>query len=346
MKTPKATKTPSGKWRIQIQIDGKRMSITADTKTEAQNKAKQLYAGFKAEKRSPFTVGKAIDKYIEAKENVLSPSTVRSYQAMRKNRFQSLMGINLSDLTALDIQKAIGEEQVAGLSPKTIKNAYGLLSAMLKEFKPSFVVNPKLPQRVKSDIRIPTEEEMVKIWHEAKGTDYELPILLAAWLGLRLSEIKGLMYSDIQGDYVHIQRAMVRGPRGQVLKGTKTVSGDRWIKLPSDILSLVDCYVPKEHWHDREEFIIQLSASKIYENFIKICARAEVEPCRFHDLRHFAASEAHALGVPNKYAMRRMGHATDNMLKTVYQHTMDDKQIEFDNMIDNKMSELFEKSRA
>ena len=346
MKTPKATKLPSGNWRIQIQIDGKRMSVTGITKTEAQNKAKQLYAGFKFEKRSPFTVGKAIDKYIEAKENVLSPSTVRSYKAIRKNRLQSLMDINLSDLTSLDIQKAIGEEQASGKSPKTIKNAYGLLSAMLKEFKPNFVTNPKLPQKQKRDIRIPTEEEMVKIWHEAKGTDYELPILLAAWLGLRLSEIKGLMYCDIQGDYVHIQRAMVRGPRGQVLKGTKTISGDRWIKLPSDILSLIDCYVPKEHWTDREEFIVKLSASKIYENFIKICARAGVEPCRFHDLRHFAASEAHALGVPNKYAMRRMGHATDNMLKTVYQHTMDDKQIEFDNLIDSKMSELFQKSRG
>ncbi|WP_130848966.1 hypothetical protein [Intestinimonas timonensis] len=29
-----------------------------------------------------------------------------------------------------------------------------------------------------------------------------------------------------------------------------------------------------------------------------------------------------ALGVPNKYAQERMGHSTDNMLKTIYQHTM------------------------
>ena len=49
---------------------------------------------------------------------------------------------------------------------------------------------------------------------------------------------------------------------------------------------------------------------------------------RFHDLRHYHASIMLALGVPNKYAMERMGHATDNMLKTVYQHTMQDKQQE------------------
>ena len=33
-----------------------------------------------------------------------------------------------------------------------------------------------------------------------------------------------------------------------------------------------------------------------------------------------------ALGIPDKYAMQRMGHATNNMLKTVYQHTMQDEE--------------------
>ena len=87
-----------------------------------------------------------------------------------------------------------------------------------------------------------------------------------------------------------------------------------------------------------------MSASAIYENFIRICEKAGVKPCRFHDLRHFAASEAHSLGVPDKYAMRRMGHATDNMLKTVYQHTMRDKEDQFADVIDEHMEELFKQS--
>ncbi|MBQ6387522.1 MAG: hypothetical protein IJH96_02760 [Ruminococcus sp.] len=35
-------------------------------------------------------------------------------------------------------------------------------------------------------------------------------------------------------------------------------------------------------------------------------------------------------GVPNKYAMERMGHSTDGMLKNVYQHTFKSKQEEYD----------------
>lgn len=49
---------------------------------------------------------------------------------------------------------------------------------------------------------------------------------------------------------------------------------------------------------------------------------------RFHDLRHYYASLMLSLGVPDKYAMARMGHATPNMLKNVYQHIMDDKDKE------------------
>ena len=49
---------------------------------------------------------------------------------------------------------------------------------------------------------------------------------------------------------------------------------------------------------------------------------------RFHDLRHYTASVLLALGVPDKYAMEVMGHATNATLKQIYQHTMDDKRRE------------------
>lgn len=65
MKLPKATKLKSGSWRIQIQIDGHRYSCTGTTKKEAQDKARQIFAGVEMEKRVPLTLGRAIDKYIE-----------------------------------------------------------------------------------------------------------------------------------------------------------------------------------------------------------------------------------------------------------------------------------------
>ena len=44
---------------------------------------------------------------------------------------------------------------------------------------------------------------------------------------------------------------------------------------------------------------------------------------RFHDLRHYAASIMHAIGVPDQYILQRGGWATDNVMKTVYRDVID-----------------------
>ena len=355
MKAPTAKKLKSGSWRCQIQVHGKRYSCTGRTKKEAQDAAKLLFAGIEKEERVPMTVGKAIDNYISSKEKVLSPSTIRGYMTIRNNDLQSLMDINISDLDQVQIQIAVSEDQARGKSPKSIQNAHGLLTAVLKQYRPNFVVNTRLPQKKPNNVKIPTEEEMKRIWACAKGTRYELPILLASWLGLRMTEITGLKYGDVQNGRLHVQRAVVRGLKGKsVEKLTKTISGDRWIVLPETIDRMIkdqkvarmeilraDHITGKKFVVIDEEYLFPFKSDLIYQAFVRFCKRAGVEHYRFHDLRHFAASEAHSLGIPDKYAMKRMGHATDNMLKTVYQHTISDKEDEFAKKIDEHMEELY-----
>lgn len=62
MKLPKPKQLKSGNWRMQLQIDRERYSCTDATKKEAQEKAKQIFAGVEMEKRVPLTLGRAIDK--------------------------------------------------------------------------------------------------------------------------------------------------------------------------------------------------------------------------------------------------------------------------------------------
>ena len=355
MKAPTAKKLKSGSWRCQIQVHGKRYSCTGRTKKEAQDAAKLLFAGIEKEERIPLTVGKAIDNYISSKEKVLSPSTIVAYKKIRKNDLQSLMNINISDLDQVQIQIAVSEDMAKGKSPKSIKNAHGLLTAVLKQHRPKFVVTTRLPQNNPTTVRIPSEEEMKKIWAQAKGTPYELPILMASWLGLRTSEIRGLKYGDFEDRKLHVQRAMVKGPTGYIVKGTKTISGNRIIVLPELIDKMVKdkkaarieiaradrLTGSKKYVIVDDEYLFNFKSNALYKGFVAICKKAGVEHYRFHDLRHFAASEAHALGIPDKYSMKRMGHATDNMLKTVYQHTLSDKEDIFAKTIDAHMTELY-----
>ena len=61
----------------------------------------------------------------------------------------------------------------------------------------------------------------------------------------------------------------------------------------------------------------------------------------FKSLRHYYASMMLMNNVPDKYAMKRMGHATDNMLKNVYQHIIDKKDVEVTETINNYLAQTF-----
>lgn len=346
IKLPEPQKLPSGSYRIQFQYKGHRYSVTDETKGAVKKKAefklRELMAGIEKEKKALLTVGMAIDKYIEARSQVLSPTTVRGYKNIRRNYLQSLMPLDLATVTPMDIQLAVSADAMSGKAPKTIKNAHGLLSAVIKEFRPGFMFSTKLPQKRVQDIRILSEEEMRQVLEKAKGTLWELPILLAAWMGLRMSEILGLQFGDLQNGKLHVQRARVYGYLGAAVKPTKTVSGDRWIQVPKEIEALINArFIPGREFTD---YICPQAPNTVYRNFVSICKKAGVEPCRFHDLRHFAASEGHALGIPNKYMMQRMGHKTDNMLKTVYQHTIRDQEDVFAKLIDEHMRKVLSDS--
>lgn len=338
MKLPKITKLPSGNWRMQLQINGKRYSIVDKDPKVVRQKAKEIIGGEEKESRSEYSVGKAIDLYIKHREPKLSPATIRSYETYRKNYFQSIMGINLNYLTQEHVDDAILMDLRRGITPKTIKNMHGLLTATLKKYRPRFHLDTDLPEIDSEEVQIPSEEDLIKIWSETfsgkYNSDIELTLILAAWLGLRMSEILGLKYEDIDNDHLEICRALVRGKYGEVVKGPKTKAGKRRIRIPEEILKIIDA-MPRD-----SEFIISSPRSTINTHFNKICDNAGVPRFRIHDLRHFAASEALSLNIPNKYQMKRMGHSTEYMLQRVYQHVMKDKEDYFFDPYDLHMSEI------
>ena len=333
-KLPTPQKLPSGVYRCQVMVDGKRVSVVDEDPAVAQAKAVALRAGLIEEKKTgnSMTVGQAIDRYIESKDAVLSPSTVAGYKRVRQNALQDLMSVKVADLTQEAVQKAVNK-MARVKSPKSVRNAHGLLSAALEEYRPDMILRTTLPQKQKYDVAVPTDDDIERIIAAAKGTEMELPVLLAIWLGLRASEIRGLTWDCVSGSVLHIRQAIVEGENGPELKGTKTYSGNRKIRLPNYLADLIS-EQPRT-----DDYIVHLSGQAMYKRFSRLCEKSGLPHYRFHDMRHANASIMLALGVPDKYAMERMGHATNNMLKTVYQHTMKSKQDEVADVVDNYFEE-------
>lgn len=316
MKIPTPKKLPSGSWTAVVMVDGKRISVTRPSKRECSLAIMELKTGkTQPERRVKMTVGEAIDRYIDSRDAVLSPSTIAGYRRLRVNALQDLMDLQAADVTQELVQRSINL-MARDKSPKTVRNAHGLLVAALADVRPDLHLRTRFPQRVKYDISIPSEGDISAILTAASGSNVELPVMLAVVLGLRMSEILGLKWEDVDGNTLHIRRALV--DEGE--KTTKTSSSKRDLPLTHYLKELLDA-TPHT-----DEHIVPLTRRAIYDRFQRLCRKAGIQHYRFHDLRHINASVMLALGVPNKYAQERMGHATDNMLKNVYQHTMTERQ--------------------
>ena len=333
-----AKKLPSGNYRVRVHVgNGKYKSFTAERKADAEYAA-NLYLQTCKDKRSPtkITVGEAIDQYIESKNNILSPSTIRGYKAMRKVYLQSIMDKSVYKLTDREIQLAVNAEAELH-SAKTIRNAVGLLTAALKG---QHEIAVDLPQKEKKRIVIPTKDEINLIFKHVEGKEIELPILLAACLGLRRGEIAPLEYSDVDFEKktLVISKSMVKSSDNSwVTKVPKTFTSNRTLKVYDFILSKI-----KKRQKEDLPFIA-LDPNQITEAFSKVLRELGIRHFRFHDLRHYNASIMLSLNIPDKYAMERMGHATNNMLKTVYQHTMQEKEDSVDAALSTYFSTQYDK---
>ena len=300
-------------------------SITAPTAAEANLEADRrkldIMRGNIGGIALDITVGEAIDRYIADRDGILSPSTVRGYQIIRNNLLQGIMHKRISKITNSDIQRAINAD-AKEKSPKTIRNAYTLLSSAIKYAAPDKKIDVVLPPKEKIEMNIPTEDELSALINAVHGTKLEVPVLLAATAGLRRGEIAALNLMkdvDCKKHTVSVSKSVALAPGNEwVTKAPKTQSSIRTVKIPP--------WVAERIAELREEYVPQNPAN-ISNDFADLTKKLGLQ-IRFHDLRHYYASSLIALGTPIKYAMKRMGHSSPNMLNNVYAHIMDAKEAE------------------
>lgn len=334
-------------WRVQVydytDENGKKhiRSFSASTKVRAEFLAAEFKQERKAHKRAPGdpTVGEAIDRYIELKA-LLSPTTLNAYRTMREYAFQDLMNVRVSLLDDEMMQAAINTEAKRKIrqtgkviSPKSVKNEYALLSAALKEIchREFWVTLPKVQRHIKD------YPDPVDVLSAIIGSDIELPCLLAMWLSFSMSEIRGLMCSDIKDGYITINRVLVDVKGGPVIKeNAKVETRLRKHKIPEYILSLINTTETYIIFAEtgKNGPLIAYDRSQIYGRWRSLCKTYGLE-LSFHDLRHMNASIMDYLNFPTKLAQERGGWKTDHVMKSVYTHTFSEERERYDGLIDS-----------
>lgn len=159
-------------------------------------------------------------KYLERKRYNWSPSTyLGTKRAIDHELIPFFKEKKLSEITVSDVKEFQTSLRQKGLSENTVKHYTTYLRSILNEAIEDGVIEKNVIHKLKPIKVIPKErtifkvEELKIILEKIEGTDLEVPILLGLQYGLRLSEVLGLRYKDIdfKKNKLYIRNTVTKG---------------------------------------------------------------------------------------------------------------------------------------
>lgn len=279
--------------------------------------------------------------------------TVKHYRAQcAAHIVPSLGAVKLSSLTAPQIQAFYNGLLRAGLSPKSVRNVHGILTKCLStavqvgylKSNPASMVT--LPKVVKKEITPLTDEQVRDFLQVSAGDEYEIPLKVILFTGLRESEAIGLTWDcvDFKAGTVTVCKQLQKRPiadGGWVfapLKNDKT----RILKPAPFVMELLARRRKEQAeqrlkagnvwqgWTDssgmKSALVFttangsHLSPQTMYLHYKKLAAQIGAPESRVHDLRHTFAVLSLQNGDDVKTVQGNLGHATAAFTLDVYGH--------------------------
>lgn len=333
MKVPEPKKLPSGNYFIQLRLNGKSVPITAVTAKECKKQAELIKAEYQAGRRVEGVYGEkisladAIDRYIDKRSNVLSPSTIRGYKAIKRNYFQDEMPKLIDG--RINWQAAINRE-AKRLAPKTLRNAWLFITSVLKENNIT-PPNVKLPQAVPTEKQFLDPDQIRVFVAAVKGQPCEIPSLLALH-SLRRSEIMALTWDkiDLKQNTIRVSGAAVFDANGVLVRKATNKNDSSVRTLPIMIPGL---YAALEAVEDKSGLVVRCHANTLWEQINKVCEDNGLPKVGVHGLRHSFASLAYHLGLSELETMQLGGWSDTKTMRDIYTHISAKDRLKSENKI-------------
>jgi len=297
----------------------------------------------------------------------LAPTTYKRYCRMLETRILPYFGhFYINKIRPTDIMKFYdllekdtqlvrkkgnnGLKTKKPLSGKTILEHHRLLRAMLHRavYWQLIVSNPAervQPPRAKKTKRRSYDDEQAKILLEnlekltVEDTKYKVAIILTIFTGVRLGELMGLEWQDVdfRNGIISINRSsQYLSDMGVFTKVPKTESSIREIAIPEFIISLLEEYklwyedqksLYGELWTNSDRLFVQadgkpMHPSSISKWFVKYVGTIGLPVINFHGLRHTNASLLVAQNVDIAVVSARLGHAQISTTLDFYVHPL------------------------
>jgi integrase len=292
-----------------------------------------------------------LKQWLEVVKVRVKIATFCSYQDMVLNTIAPYFEkkkITLRDLEARHIQQFY-TEKLKTVSANSVIHYHAVIYQSLKYAMKTDMV----PQNVAMKVDRPRKEqyqptfldadEMQELFKVVKGTRLELPVLVAAFYGLRRGEVLGLKWDaiDFQRGTLTIKRTVTEvrlDGKTEIIEqeSAKTKSSLRTLPLVGSFKDYFmevkqaqevnksvcgNCY---NYDYDGYVFVDELGERMkpdyLTNYFPTYIQRHGIRKMRFHDLRHSCASLLLANGVPLKQIQEWLGHSDFSTTANIYAH--------------------------
>lgn len=292
-----------------------------------------------------------LEQWLDIVKARVKITTFSSYQGLTLNTIAPYFrekGIRLRELEARHLQQFY-TEKLKVVTPNSVIHYHAVIYQALKYAMKTDMVTQNVAMKVdrpRKNSFQPTfldAEQMQKLFEVVKGTRLELPVLVAAFYGLRRGEVIGLKWDaiDFNRGTLTIKRTVTEtriDGNHQIIEqdSAKTKSSLRTLPLVGSFKDYFmkvkeaqelnkkvcgDCY---NYEYDGYVFVNELGErmrpNYLTEYFPKFIQKHGMPKMRFHDLRHSCASLLLANGVPLKQIQEWLGHSDFSTTANIYAH--------------------------
>lgn len=311
----------------------------------------------------------------------LKPTTVKTYQNLMSTRVLPLIGkCRVIDLTPMDMERLMASIRMSGkrstgidpdrrkrrqdrsiplrqagmLSDRTLQHYHDAISAMFDQGVKweLFPANPfakvtRPTARKKHKLQVLDDQRAVELLRCLEAEDsmsFRSAVMLALLCGLRLSEVGGLTWADVDFDQctITISRGLNYTPAmGNYIDTPKSEDSERTIDLPAGMMTMLEetRSQQEEHavmlgnrWRGIDRIVCSWDGTPYHHDtpskqFRKFADRHGYQGIRFHDLRHSHATLLLANNIDAVAVAHRLGHASPDTTYRYYAHAIRSRDV-------------------
>lgn len=295
------------------------------------------------------TLADCTKSFIDYKSTTLEKSTIYGYTNIWKNHIVPYFGNKrIQEVTTKDIQEYISTKATC-VSMTTVKKHIALLYSVFKNAYMTRLINENPLDRLER-VKAKAEKfecmnaaEIAQLCRSVRGTQLELPVMLAAYMGLRRGEILGLKWEhiDFETCTLSIENTRTMVGKNVVEKAPKTEKSTRQLHLAAPLIPVLleQQAKQKKHPNLRADFVVTMDNGRPFkpnylsESFHEHLIKNGMKLVRFHDLRHSFASIANESGMLMNDISAAMGHSNISVTSGIYTHEFSKKKIKAVNAV-------------